>query len=255
MKLKITDTTYISTEKFYDLSLPIIDGDESARAFDIPATSIKPMQFGEFVGSVEKGGSVNCFDVSFNPHGNGTHTECVGHISKEHHKVHQAIEDYIFYVAVISVSPKELNGDSILVASDILAAYMQIQNETVIKPIAIAIRTLPNSELKTTQKYSNTNPTYIDTEALKWMCNNNILHILTDLPSVDREQDNGVLSGHHAYWNYPENPRLNATITEMIYIPNEVNDGLYMMNLQVSPFVSDAAPSRPILFKIEHESK
>lgn len=255
MKLKITDSTYINTEKFYDLSLPIIDGDESARAFDIPAATIKPLQFGEFIGSVQKGGSVNCFDVTFNPHGNGTHTEGVGHISKEHHKVYQAIEDYLFYVAVISVTPVELNGDSILMASNIISAYSQVQNQSGIKPLAIAIRTLPNSASKTTQKYSNTNPTYIDTEGLKWMCNEGILHILTDLPSVDREQDNGLLLGHHAYWNYPENPRLNATITEMIYIPNEVKDGLYMMNLQVSPFMSDAAPSRPLLFNIEHESK
>ncbi len=253
MKLYINPNQYINTEQFVDLSLPIIDGEESARAFGINGASIKPLQFGDFIGEVNSGGAVNCFDVTFNPHGNGTHTECVGHISKEHHKVYQAINEYIFEVAVISITPAIVNGDFVLMAHDIIAAYNLISSNS--KPKAIAIRTLPNDIIKKTYTYSGANPPYIDSEALQWMCTNNILHILTDLPSVDREYDDGKLSGHHAFWNYPLHPRLNATITELIYIPNEVTDGIYMMNLQVSPFVSDAAPSRPLLFTIEQEHK
>jgi len=36
----------------------------------------------------------------------------------------------------------------------------------------------------------------------------------------------------------------------MIFIPSSMEDGTYLLNLQIPAFVSDAAPSRPILYKI-----
>ena len=40
------------------------------------------------------------------------------------------------------------------------------------------------------------------------------------------------------------------TITEMIYVPNEISDGLYVLNLQIAPFENDASPSKPVLYKV-----
>ena len=45
--------------------------------------------------------------------------------------------------------------------------------------------------------------------------------------------------------------RGDATITEMIFVPDEVADGIYALSLQVAPFVADAAPSRPLLFALD----
>jgi hypothetical protein len=42
----------------------------------------------------------------------------------------------------------------------------------------------------------------------------------------------------------------NKTITEMIFAPSYLEDGAYLLNLQIPAFVSDAAPSRPIIYKI-----
>ena len=39
------------------------------------------------------------------------------------------------------------------------------------------------------------------------------------------------------------------TITELVYIPNEIQDGFYFVNIQLPHFKCDAAPSRPILMK------
>ena len=39
------------------------------------------------------------------------------------------------------------------------------------------------------------------------------------------------------------------TITELAFIPNEVQDGFYFLNIQIPHFECDAAPSRPILIK------
>ncbi|MDP4685384.1 MAG: cyclase family protein, partial [Salibacteraceae bacterium] len=116
------------------------------------------------------------------------------------------------------------------------------------KPEALILRTLPNSDKKLFTNYSSSNPPYIEAASAAWMREQNIKHLLLDLPSVDREEDGGALAAHKAFWNYPENPRMDATITELIYVPNEVADGEYLLNLQVAPIENDASPSRPVLF-------
>ena len=70
------------------------------------------------------------------------------------------------------------------------------------------------------------------------------------MPSIDKEQDGGELEAHHAFWNYPNKVELEKTITELIYVPNEINDGTYILNLQIAPFENDASPSKPILYKV-----
>jgi hypothetical protein len=77
---------------------------------------------------------------------------------------------------------------------------------------------------------------------------------LVDIPSVDKEIDGGALAFHHAFWNVPEQPITNRTITELIYVPNEVEDGHYILELQLSNFDNDAAPSRPLLYKKRKEA-
>jgi hypothetical protein len=75
-------------------------------------------------------------------------------------------------------------------------------------------------------------------------------HLLTDLPSVDPEVDGGALTAHHVWWNVPAAPRTQASITELIFVPNHVADGLYLLNLQFPKIMSDAAPSRPQLYSL-----
>jgi hypothetical protein len=61
---------------------------------------------------------------------------------------------------------------------------------------------------------------------------------------------------HKAFWNVKdvnnlnEDARMNCTITELIYVDDSVEDGNYILNLQIASFENDASPSKPILFKI-----
>ena len=79
-----------------------------------------------------------------------------------------------------------------------------------------------------------------------------INHLLIDLPSVDKEKDQGKLLSHNAFWNTMGKLRLDATITEFIYVPNTINDGTYFLNLMVAPMENDASPSKPVLYKINN---
>lgn len=43
--------------------------------------------------------------------------------------------------------------------------------------------------------------------------------------------------------------RLNATITELIYINDDIEDGYWTLAMQVASIANDAAPSRPTLIR------
>lgn len=256
--LKINNKSFaIDLTKPIDISIPIRLGKENVNAFYADPVKIEPYRSGNFVGDVLQGGSVNYRNIFFNPHGNGTHTECVGHISKEPYFINQCLKQFWFLARLITVTPiKKQNGDEVI--TDTLLPTLlnnapspngEEQGDGGI-PQALIIRTLPNDNSKLNRQYSGTNPPYFNHKAIETIVNAGVEHLLTDLPSVDKEQDEGKLLAHKAFWNYPENPQLHRTITEMIYVGNEIKDGLYFLNLQIASFENDASPSKPVLYAL-----
>jgi arylformamidase len=229
-----------------DLSIPLVAGFETVNCFYAPLVEYEPVRMGDFVGSTAEGGVVNFFNVKLNPHGNGTHTECVGHISKERYVIGACLKKYHFFAKLISVYPQKMdNGDRVILPERIREQLEDGAAE------ALIIRTLPNDAQKLRTHYSGANPAYFHPEAIAYMVECGIEHILTDLPSVDREEDGGKLAAHKAFWQYPSDKvRTNATITELIYVPDQVQDGNYLLNIQTANFDLDASPSRIIIFPI-----
>jgi len=228
-----------------DISIPMLASEQSVRAWYVDPLKIEPVRVGDWVGAVKEGGSVNFNDIFFNPHGHGTHTECYGHISKEKVSVNKSMKQFAFTAELISINPKKLdNGDAVVMLEQI----QEKLGEEI--PKAIIIRTSPNGIDKLIKNYSNTNPTYLDEKAALWLREQGVEQLLIDTPSVDREEDQGALLAHRAFWNYPENPRREACITELIYIPDSIEDGLYLLHLSFASFENDAAPSKPILYKL-----
>jgi arylformamidase len=228
-----------------DISLALQNNSEAASAWYCPPTDISPVMTEFFVGDVNKGGAVNFRNITFNPHGNGTHTECVGHISKEFYSINQCMKRFFFLAQLVSINPEKRGADSIITFEQIKASFQKKD-----KSEAFIVRTLPNTADKTHRQYTNSNPPFIEPEAMNWLYEEGIRHFLIDTPSVDKELDDGKLIAHHTYWNYPNNPRLDATITELVYVPNQVQDGLYMLNLQMAAIENDASPSKPTLYSI-----
>ena len=225
---------------------------ENTSAWYVMPVKIQPVIGDGFIGEVNQGPSVSFNNISFNPHGNGTHTECVGHISKEFYSINQQLKTFFFDALLISVLPmycfkEELgrkSGDTVITLEQI----KQLIGPK--RPQGIVIRTLPNSKDKLTKNYSNSNPTYLCHLAAKYIREIGIEHLLIDLPSVDRELDEGQLLAHRAFWNFPENTQFQNTITELIYVSEEVKDGDYLLNLQIASFENDATPSKPVLYEL-----
>lgn len=238
-------TFEIDLDQPLDISIPLRAGKENVNAWYAEPVKIEPVRMGEWVGEVSQGGSVNFRNIFFNPHGNGTHTECVGHITKEFVSLNQSMKRFFFLASLVSFAPeKKENGDLVITKQQLENSHVNPDAE------AIIIRTLPNDDSKMTRQYSKTNPPYLDFLAAEWMKGKGIKHLLLDLPSVDREEDGGKLAAHHAFWNHPEATRFDSTITEMIYVPDNIPDGNYFLNIQIASFENDASPSKPVLFKI-----
>ena len=227
-----------------DISIPIRDGEKNVNAWYIGAPKIQPEKFDEDIISVSEGASVNFNTITFNPHAHGTHTETVGHIVEEKHSINKRLKQFFFYAEVITVAPEKFMKDMVISDKQLRFAIGNKVRE------AIIVRTIPNTKEKKTRQYSNTNWPYFTKEAIDYLVKKGVKHVLYDQPSVDREKDGGELRGHNSFWNTQGEIRSDATITEFIYVPNKVNDGAYMLNLQIAPFENDATPSKPILYKI-----
>ncbi|NHF58461.1 cyclase family protein [Flavobacteriaceae bacterium TP-CH-4] len=244
MIAKIKNHT-IDLSKPLDISIPLRGDASNVNAWYIGPPKITPHTEGEFVGKVSKGASTNFNDIWFNPHAHGTHTECVGHITEGFHSINQNLNRFFFLAELITIAPEKYQDDFVISRKQLQYALGNKKRE------AVVIRTLPNLKEKLSKQYSHSNPPYLLEQAARLLVAKGVKHLLIDLPSVDKEKDNGALLAHKAFWDFDGDLRKQATITEFIFVPNHIEDGKYFLNLQVAPFENDASPSRPVLYKIE----
>lgn len=248
MRFYLTGNEFIDMNDPIDISIGIRDNNKGVQAWYVDPPSFEPVMEHGFVGSVAQGGNVNFRNVKFNPHGNGTHTESYGHITEDIYPVSNCFEKFFFKCSLASILPREnSNGDKIITKEQLLTKFSPGFSE------ALIIRTLPNQLSKLELNYSNTNPPYLDVECVALLNEWGVQHLLVDIPSVDKEIDGGELAFHHKFWNVPIAPISSRTITELIFVANEIEDGNYLLEIQLANFENDAAPSRPILYKIKKE--
>jgi kynurenine formamidase len=161
---------------------------------------------------------------------------------------------------LISLAPKSsfdsykptLNKEDLVISKQDI--YELIDNTPSYLLEALIIRTHPNNDIKKSQNYMKSLPSFFSIDAMKYIKSKGVKHLLVDIPSVDRLFDEGNLSAHNIFWDTIDkkfNPLTkNHTITEMIFVDNTIADGSYLLNLQIPAFIADAAPSRPIIFKL-----
>jgi kynurenine formamidase len=234
----------VETSNPIDLSIPLRNGDLNPNAFQIPHPVFEPIKVGDFVGSVAAGSSANCENLFINAHGNGTHTECIGHITKERITINQSLKEFFFVAQLLTLSPKPFYDNQ--------KALLLKDAEAEINPNvqAILLRSEPNGVEKKLMNYSGNIPICIEPALAGHIAGIGISHLLVDLPSVDPEHDDGKMEAHKAFWKPGDESRLGCTITEMFYASSEIKDGIYLMNLQIAALETDASPSKPVLYQL-----
>jgi len=247
-----------------DVSIPLRFNGPQPNAYGVAPARSTPCSAGDLVGDTRQGGSCNFEEYTFIPHCNGTHTECVGHITNERISLRDTLRDVFVAALLISIDPIS-SGETVETYSDAAEPADRLITLAALKSAlngarpgsALIIRTLANDERKLTRQYLDPVPGYFTSEAMDHIVALGVKHLLVDLPSIDRLFDDGHLLNHRIFWNVQQGSfeatstsRRNCTITEMIYVPNRLEDGRYLLNLQIAPFASDASPSRPVLFRV-----
>ena len=263
MKAKISLSSLaveVDFSKGNDISIPLNFNGSQPNTYGVDRASSKPYQDGKFIGDTRKGGPCNFETYSFTPHCNGTHTECIGHITDERITILSSLKEAMIPSTLISVTPKktsenykpELHSEDLVITKEELEKCLQNKNPEFLG--GLIIRSLPNSDTKKSRDYIKESPCIFSIEAMEYIVSLGVKHLLVDSSSVDRLFDEGHLSAHNIFWETKGkkfNPAAqNKTITEMIFVPDLLENGYYLLNLQIPAFVSDAAPSRPILYKI-----
>jgi arylformamidase len=257
----------IDTSQGKEIAIPLEFNGPQPNTYGVPRAQSVAYRDGTFVGDTREGGSCNFETYTLTPHCNGTHTEGIGHLTKERIPVQIAPEDCFIPACLISIQPVSpeqtnetytpaLNPDDRVITKAALTLAMDKHPESRSFP-AIMIRTLPNSREKKSRDYMEMPPPFLTHEAMQYLAALPLRHLLTDIPSLDRLFDEGLLSNHRIWWNltHPDAeinlPFANRTVTEMIFLEDTVADGLFILNLQLAPFVGDATPSRPVIFPIQ----
>jgi kynurenine formamidase len=248
------------------LAIPVDFNAAGPRHFGAGAPSVKPFAVGDFSGSVATGASANCSTITLTPHCQMTHTESVAHLTRESGDAWRVVPRGLLPAVVVSVipeparessessDPQPWGTDTLITRRRLRAAWPMGK---MIEPVAAVIRTLPNDAGKRTRNYTDLLPPYLTREAVAWLVEKRIEHLVLDVPSVDRTHDEGHLVGHRLFFGLPpgstargDAARSRATITELAFIPDEVADGPCILALAVPAIGGDAVPSQPIVYPL-----
>ena len=249
-----------------DLALELDFSGAQPRHFGAPRASARPLELGGFNGSVARGASCNCDTITLTPHCNGTHTEAVGHLTQERVDAWRVIPHGLLPALLLSVTPESAaaagedsepapqQGDRLVTRRALERAWPA---HTPLEPQALVIRTLPNTPDKRARDYSAENPPYLSQQAAQLIVSRGILHLVVDLPSIDRCHDEGRLTAHRLFFGLPRGSvqlaaaqRPAATVTELAFVAEELADGAYLLELQAPALDGDAVPSRPLMYHL-----
>ena len=248
-----------------DLAIPLqFDGAQPGFFATEPARAA-PLRAGGFTGDVRQGGSCNCDVYVLAPHCHGTHTECAAHVTIGGERIAALTPVSPSLAVLLSVRPVALGATSKADASQASPSDPVITRELLAATAApwladpwaaLVIRTLPNDPSKLQRIYAGACPApYFLPDAMDWIVARGVSSLVVDLPSLDRAEDGGALAAHRIYWGLPlgeRDPQLaargRALVTELAYVPPVAPDGLYLLDLHVPAFATDAAPSRPVLY-------
>ena len=252
------------------IAIPLDFNGPQPSFYDAPPAVARPFCTSGFIGDTRAGGSCNCEQLTLVPHCNGTHTECVGHVTDDRVAVADRLRGGIVLALLVSLHPVAARStsedsdpppdasDQLVTAENLAKAFAAHPGPT---PQALILRTLPSSAGRLTQAYRGPAPApYLSRQAAAWLVARDIQHLVLDLPSADRADDVGRLTAHRLFFGLPaggrharDARRPAASITELAWVAPTIHDGWYLLDLQIPAFLADAAPSRPLLYAVRFE--
>jgi arylformamidase len=234
----------IDTHHLHDITIGI-NKSQNVNCYFLDAPTFTYFDSTDFSGNLLNGGSVNCEKISFYAHASGTHTECALHVLKVDFDMRSVEVPVLQLGVLLTIEPKLLNDEKVIDES----FFENLDNSN--HATVMMVRTLPNSKDKLKQNYSNTNPPFFTKEAVALLQTKGFKHLITDLPSIDKESDDGKLAAHKTWFVENGNIPKDRTISELVYFSNEVSDAFYFVSIQCPKIETDAVPSSIKLYPVK----
>ena len=248
----------IDSNNGVDISIPVkFNADENPKFYD---TSNPKKHYYESTGveyNINMGAGCSVPLVTMNIHCSGTHTETANHVIKDASTISDIKKINFIPSQLISIAPER--GTSESYHSNINKSDWVITKNNLMKSLdsiddfidSLIIRTLPNKEDKKIKNYNSGDHPFLSNEAIFFLKSIGIKHIVIDTPSIDKFDDGGKLGNHKIFFTNDDKSTNKNTVTELAFIPNHCVDGIYLLCIGVPNFKLDAAPSRPIIYKIK----
>ena len=244
------------------IAIPLQPGGPQPSFFAPAKARARPLKSGDYIGSVAEGGSCNAEVLEFAPHCHGTHTECVAHLTRERGSVLELIDRAPCLARLVSLTATDAgetderyaaaaeSGQPLLTRADLQALLAAGFTAPTVQ--ALIVRTRPNGPDKLQRDYAQAPryPVFSDA-AMQWLAGQELKHLLVDTPSLDAAHDGGRLANHRCWWGLSGSTPEQAgrrSLTEMIYMPDDIADGLYWLHLGLQPLAADAAASEPVIY-------
>ncbi|MFO1427228.1 MAG: cyclase family protein [Steroidobacteraceae bacterium] len=251
------------------LARPLRFDGSDPRHFGAPAPLASPWQSAAFKGAVRLGASCNCARLTLVPHCHGTHTECAGHLTLETLDVAEIAPLGPLPALLLSVvcvdagvaatrgegsDPAPRPGDRLVTRWALQAAW-QAHAAAAPGPQTGLILRLVERDVVAALAGAPAGPVppYFSREAMQWIVEQGIEHLVVELPSLDRTEDQGVLCAHRLFFGLPPGgtglaaaTRARATVTELALVPLDLADGPCGLQLAMPRIAGDAVPSQPL---------
>ena len=249
----------IDLNNFHDLSIPLGADSKSPSFYDENPLKIEYLKDKhDKIWDVTHGASCNVPVMKLNIHCGSTHTECRSHITREKTYVSEIIDNSFLKCLLISLKPEKsigkdsyhykLDSNDLIITKKALNRELDKFKDTNIN--SLILRTLPNHiDEIIKQNYDNIPNCFFSNEAIEYLISFGIEHLVVDIPSIDKLNDGGALGNHKIFWNIDKEGN-NNTITELAIIKNEIEDGLYLLSLNILHVKLDASPSRPLIYPL-----
>jgi hypothetical protein len=144
--------------------------------------------------------------------------------------------------------PAPRGDDRLITRATLLAAW---QDHGMVAPRVLLLRTETD--------WRDAAPPYLSRQLATELVARGIEHLVTDLPSVDRAEDEGRLTAHRIFFGLSggstrlaDAVRPGATITELASFPATLVDGPCAVQIQIPAWSGDAVPSRPLHLPLVH---
>jgi len=242
----------IDLEKSVDLSIPNTFNNKNPTFFNSKNPKVEYPINDQFIGNISNGGTCNVPNINLNIHCTGTHTECKNHITNSNEFINDVCPKHFIPSTILSIKPvvAKLSKDKYHVKygeQDSIITEIELSKKINKKSKyleSLIVRTLPNESNKLIRNYDLNAAAFFSNDAINYIINLGVKHLLVDLPSIDRSNDHGILGNHHLFFEK------GKTVSELLYVPNRIEDGVGFLQIQIPNWSLDAAPSRPIFCPI-----